>query len=163
MLKVLISFLFVLFFSQPIFARERVTAPPPEDASFTVEMERMREEHERMAEEIKKREMEELERLRATDPELYEKRKRQIEINERIEEIVISFREGRISEAAAVKQLYPLMREQTREYIDDYLKLEIERLDKRLDFLKRVEKDPDILIQRRINQILGKTPFYDEF
>lgn len=103
----------------------------------------------------------ELEFLKRQNPQEYEKRKKIDARQEKIAEIVNSWRENRIALTEAERQLYPLVKEDLQDYLSS-LDSEITRLEKRSDFLKKVKKDPAILIQKHIGQLLGKGGFSPE-
>jgi polyhydroxyalkanoate synthesis regulator phasin len=89
------------------------------------------------------------EELKKTDPDAYKQIKEEIELSEKIADIVDSFKEGKINKDAARKRLRPLVKKSLRYrlgYIDD----EIKQTMQRLRYLKRIKKEPSILVEDEI-------------
>ena len=96
-----------------------------------------------------------LETMKAANPGLYEAQKESMERQERIGKIVAGFRQGKLTDTQAQKELSPLVKENLKPdlgQIDDT----IAALVKKLAFWKEVKKDPDVLIRQRVDEILGK-------
>lgn len=120
------------------------------------EIERLELEYERFLKE-------ELETLKQEDPELYEQRKRAIERQREIDEAISSFYKKEIKLSQAEKRLYPLIKEDVQEFLEG-LDTRIEMLKNQLSELERIKEDPEILIQSRINRLLGEeSPRPEEF
>lgn len=98
-------------------------------------------------------EQEELERK---EPQLYKERQEALERQAEISAIVTAFRKGEISRYRAKSQLNPLLKQEIE---DDINKLEskIASLEKKLESLKEAKTNPEPLIKKRIDQMLGKT------
>lgn len=141
--RILVICLMLLFSSGSIFAQQ---PPTPE---------KMQKDMEKMSQERQKRQQEELERLKKENPQLYQQRKEALEKQEKINSILSYFREGRISASQAESQLYPLIREEIKAEMSG-LESRIERLEKELEFLKKAKNNPDLLIKRRIDLMLGR-------
>jgi hypothetical protein len=127
----------------------RPAAPAPEDE------EEKEKTFARIQEEVDRKNREELERLRASDPEQYARTKEIYDRAKAVEKIVKDFRSGRISEGDARRALTPLEREEM-----EPLGRETERfvrdLEKTLAFWKAVQKNPEVLVQRQVDYLLGK-------
>ena len=133
------------------FTSTLVAAPPsspPSEQELQEPMEKMRKEHERM-------QQEHLERLRQTDPQLYEQQKASIERQKKITAILTDWQQKKISESAAESQLAPLIRQDSKAEIAA-LGERIARLEKRLEFLRKAKADPGLLVKKRLDQLLGR-------
>lgn len=108
--------------------------------------ENMREENERR-----------LGQLQKSDPEEYRRQKEALGRQKESETVLERWRQGTLSEKQARRQLYPLVKEGLKPELEG-LDKRIADLEKRLDFLKQVRKNPDLLVRRRIEEMLGKRP-----
>jgi uncharacterized coiled-coil protein SlyX len=144
---ILIIGVFLAFFPISLFAG------PPQANRILLETKK---DTDRIKEEMKRLQEEQLKELKKNNPELYKERMDDIERWEEINKIVVSYRDGKISEARAVKELYPLVEKSLENYIDG-LDERIAKVEKKLESLKDVKSDPDMLIKKRIEQLLGKT------
>jgi vacuolar-type H+-ATPase subunit I/STV1 len=125
--------------------------------------EQMQKETEKMRREIDKIQQQELERLKKENPEAYQQRKDALDIQAKINEIVSSFRSGKISASQAESQLYPLVKSSLQDSINN-LGAQIERLEKKLESLKKAKANPDLLVKKRIDELLGRSmPSPDDF
>ena len=147
--KVVLFSIVLLFFPLVLSAQQ-----PPTPQEMEKERARMEQEMKKMQEEMKKRQEEELKRLKEIDPQSYKARVAFLERQEKISKIITDFHQEKISEKAAKKKLRPLVKENMQSYIKA-LPENIERLQKQLDFLTKVEKNTNLLIDKRIDQMLG--------
>ena len=94
--------------------------------------------------------------LEKKNPQLYKERQEALERQAKINAIVTAFRKGEISSYHAESQLNPLVKQEIE---DDINKLEskIASLEKKLESLKEAKTNPEPLIKKRIDQMLGKT------
>ena len=69
--------------------------------------------------------------------------------------VVKAFYTKSISAEAAESQLTPLIRQDVQAEVAA-LPSQIERLEKRLDFLRKARTNPDLLIKKRVDQMLGR-------
>jgi len=123
--------------------------------------EQMQKQMEKMRQEFEKRQQEDLENLKKTDPKAYQERNDSLDRQAKINSILTSFHAGKISVSQAEQQLYPLVKQNIKDMNVD---AEIARLEKRLEYLKKVKRDPDLLIKKRIDELLGRsTPMPEEF
>lgn len=106
-----------------------------------------------MMEKIQK---DELERLKKENPSLYKARKAALEGQDRINEIVSSFRQGKSSLQEAQRHLYPLVKEQLQQELRT-LDERIARLEKTLDSLRKAKRNPDLLVKKRVGELLGQS------
>ena len=97
------------------------------------------------------------EQLKKTNPRAYEALNRARERGSEIEGIVAKARGGKLPEEEARKRLYPLLKESHGPELSE-LRDRIARMEKQLAFLKKAEKNPDLLVHRRIDEMLGKPP-----
>jgi len=154
MRSILITGVIFIFFPVSVFAQARQVN------RITPEMEKQ---IERSKEDMEKARDIHLNDLKKSNPELYKARLNAIDNQEEMNKIVVSYREGKISGAKAEKELYPLVEDSLKGYLDS-LDERIEKEQKKVDSLKEVKRDPDILIKKRIDQILGKAaPSADDF
>lgn len=150
MLRILIISVILLLSSRLVFAEQ------------SLKQENMQKMMEKRQQERQGREQRELERLKKTSPELYKQRKDSQDRSAKISAILSSFRQKKISDSEAERQLYPLVKQGMQGQID-HLGQTIERLEKRLKSLKEAKQDPDSLIKKGVDQMLGKSmPSPDE-
>ena len=147
-------FIFALLFI-PVLVFSQQQQPPGS--------EKMRQDMGKMRQEMGKRQQDELEMLKKVNPQLYQQRKNSIDAQAKINAIVASFREGKISSSQAESQLSPLVKQDMQTYIND-LDNKIKRLEKKLDFYKKAKANPSLLIKKRIDELLGKSmPRLEDF
>lgn len=121
----------------------------------------LQKQQEKIRQEADKMQQKELEFLKEQDPQLYKERKLAIDTQSKIEAILSSYSQGKISAIEAERQIYPYVKQSMQPYIDG-LGTYIERLEKKLTILKKARSNPDILIKQRIDQMLGKAPINPE-
>lgn len=109
-----------------------------------------------MQQQYEKTQQEELERLKKMDPKLYEQRKKDLERQAKINAILKDFHQGKLTDEQSESQLYPLMKEELGLEISG-LDARIKRLEKQLEFMRSAKRNPDVLIKKRIDQMLGKS------
>lgn len=112
-------------------------------------------EKEKMREGLRKLGERTMQRLKETNPALYQETVKMRELSLQISDITSSYRRGKLDEATARKRLAPLVRETLEKRIQN-LESEIERTTKKLDYLKRVKKNPNLLIEQQIDVYIGK-------
>ena len=158
MYRVLFFILFLFFSPIVLFAQT-----PQSPKEMQKEMQRMERERKQMEETIKKQQQEDLERLRKEDPNMYKQMKASLDRSAKIEKIISLFAQGKISDSAAEKKLYPLVKQDMQSYIDN-LEETITRLENKLNSLKKAKRNPGFLIKKRIDEMLGRTtPSPDDF
>jgi len=151
-------FIFILLFLPGfVFSQQK----PPTDTEKMQPKQKMdkmqqKQKMDKMRQDMENRQEKELEMLKKTNPQLYQKKKNDIENKAKIKAIVASFREGKISSSQAESQLSPLVKQQMQDYIKS-LDDRIARLQKKLDFYKKAKVNPDLLIKKRIDELLGKS------
>ena len=100
----------------------------------------------------------ELERLKRENPQAYEQRKAALEREQKMQAVVTAFYQGTLSGDEAERRLTPLVKKQLEEEgALSSLSARIERLEDKLAFLKKAQKNPNLLVKQRIEQMLGKT------
>ena len=103
------------------------------------------------------------ERMQKDHPEMYKARKESMGRQAKIKEIVSLFRQGTITLEQAESQLRSLVREDVQD-AGKNLDSKIKRLEKTLEFYKKAKNDPNFLVQKRLDEILGKIkPSPEEF
>jgi GTP1/Obg family GTP-binding protein len=113
--------------------------------------------------EIKKmeaREKEYLETLKKEDPRAYEKAASQMRRQKKIAKIIQDYYEKLISSVEAQSRLYPLVKENMQDRIAN-IDNDIEMLKEKLSDLEKAKKNPDFLIQKQIDQMLGNVNLKD--
>ncbi|MBU4473338.1 MAG: hypothetical protein KJ842_04200 [Candidatus Omnitrophica bacterium] len=105
--------------------------------------------------ERKKAEEKSLEMLKQQNPQMYEQMMKQRKAQEGISRVINDYYQKTISYEAAKAKLYPLVKESLQGRLAN-LDNEINLLEKKLSELKKAKKDPDYLIGRQIDRILGK-------
>lgn len=126
----------------------------PTSQEMKKERAKMEQEMKRMKEETEKRRQEELAVLKKMDLEIYKERVALYERQEKINKIVSDFHQKKISEKAAKRKLFPLVKKDLKDTIEN-IPNRIEQLKKQVDFLQKAKRKPNLLIEKRINQILG--------
>ena len=132
----------------PLVLADQVPSKPPSPEEMQKQMEKMRQDAERM-------QQQELERLRQIDPKMYEARKSAMDRQAKIGAIVKAFYTKSISAESAESQLTPLIRQDVQAEVAA-IPTQIQRLEKRLDFLRKARANPDLLIKKRVDQMLGR-------
>lgn len=99
----------------------------------------------------------ELERLKERDPQQYQRQKAALDRQKKIQEVIGLYSNGKLSLTEAKAALSPLVKEQMQEEgTFSVPEARIQRLEEKLAFLKEARKQPELLIQERIDQMLGK-------
>ncbi len=133
----------------PLLALAQEAPPPLDPAAMQQELEQMEAEGRRMEEEH-------LAQLQQMDPELYQQEKGRMERQRKIEALVAQVHAGTLSATQAERKLSPLVQQDLQVELTT-LPDRISQLEEHLTFLRRVQKDPDLLIRQRIDQLLGRT------
>ena len=144
------SFILVIFIAGAAFAQENKTIIPPDDAGSEIQKKVMEEE---------KKRREQYDRLSLQQKEELRKIK---ERQQTINKIVSAFREGGISLEDAKQRLRPLIKlEVEKNYPPDIIEARLtkllkqeESLKKEIDLFTRAKKNPQILIDQKINAYL---------
>jgi hypothetical protein len=111
------------------------------------------EEMQRSMQEMQAKEMEQLKKF---SPQMYEERKTALEWQKKIDVIVLAYRSGALSAQEAERDLYPLLKQEMKpQEMAKGLDAQIARLERKLDFLKKAKADPDLLVKKRIDELLG--------
>lgn len=99
-----------------------------------------------------------LERLQEKNPQAYQQQKAALDRQNKIEEIAGLYFEGKFPLIEAKAALSPLVKEQMQEEgAFSNLEARIQRLEEQLLFLKNSKSQPELLVEERINQMLGKS------
>ena len=102
--------------------------------------------------EIRKLQAQQEEKLKK-DPELYRKVKAMRERAESIRAVLEAYQGGKLSRADAEQKLAPLIREDALAELPS-LQGRIQKMESELEFLRKASKDPDLLVRRRLDQML---------
>lgn len=99
-------------------------------------------------------EKKELEKLKKSNPKMYQKMLRSKEISTNIQKIIASYQKKELSLEQAKKRLYPFVKENLKDRLDD-LDNQIAELEKKLVDLKKAKSNPSLMIEKEIEMILG--------
>lgn len=101
---------------------------------------------------------EQLERLKQENPQAYQQQKTAMDRQNKIQEITTLYFQGKLTLPEAKAALSPFAKQQIQEEgAFSNLGATIQRLEKRLAFLKKAELHPELLVQERVDQMLGKS------
>ncbi len=154
---ILLAAAFCLCLTAPVGAEElgvKVEEKPANSLEMKNRTEKNLGEIQRKNEEMQSRE---LERLQQDYPAIYETRKTADARRNKISAVVAAFHQNKISAQETEQKLIPLMREELREQINQ-MDQKISALEKHLAFLKKAKQDPHLLVEKKINELLGLTP-----
>jgi hypothetical protein len=110
----------------------------------------------KMQEQLKVNQKKHLEMLKQTDPQMYEQMVKQDQLSEKISQVSSDYFKQKISYESAKAKLYPLVKEDMVNQINN-LDDEIQMIEKKLEELKKSKTNPDYLIYQQIDIILGKS------
>jgi hypothetical protein len=130
-------------------------APPQAQQRQDGQQKQQEEYWKQMQQQYEKTQQEELERLKKMDPKLYEQRQRDLQRQTKINAILQEFHQGKLTDAQCESQLFPLIKEELGPEISG-LEARIQRLEKQLAFTRSAKQNPDLLIKKRIGQMLGR-------
>lgn len=105
--------------------------------------------------ERKKAEEKHLEMVKQQNPQLYEQMMKQRKAQDEISRVINNYYQKTISYEAAKAKLYPLVKESLQGRLAN-MDNEINLLENKLNALKKAKKDPDYLISREVDRMLGK-------
>lgn len=98
-----------------------------------------------------------LEHLREKDPQAYSQQKAALDCQQKIQEIAGLYFQGKFPLLEAKAALSPLVKEQIQdEGVFSNLDKRIQRLEEQLAFLKKSKEQPELLVEERVNQLLGR-------
>ena len=106
-------------------------------------------------EQIRKQREEMLQRMKEVSPDIYQQTLKMQERQERIDKILEAFRQNTLSAEDAERRLAPLVREEIREQAAAQNE-EIRRLENRLSQLRQAKDNPEKLVKKRVDQMLGR-------
>jgi len=95
-----------------------------------------------------------LEKLKQSDPKMYQKILRSKKISANIQKIIASYREKKLSLMQAKEKLYPFVKENLKGRLDN-IDNEIAKLEQKLEDLKKIRSDSSSMIEKEIGMILG--------
>ena len=159
--KIILFFLFFFVLTLPCFS-----APPPKpgytpsankppSASSRASDTQRTEELKKMRERMEQLEARRLEELKTQNPAAYQQAIQAKETQKKISEIISSYQREQLNEGAAKSQLAPLVRKSLESRIKT-LDREIQEATKRLEYLRKVKANPDLMVTDQINIYLGK-------
>lgn len=98
-----------------------------------------------------------LERLKQENPQVYQQQKASLDRQNKIQETIGLYSQGKLSLAEAKAALSPLVKQQMQEEgALGNLDARIQHLEERLSFFKKAKLQPELLVQERIDQMLGQ-------
>jgi hypothetical protein len=98
-----------------------------------------------------------LQQMSHSEPELYQQSKEAMTRQLQINEIVSAYSAGSLSEGQAQQQLYPLIQQDVITELP-MLEEKIIQTQKKLVALQDARSNPESLVRKRIDELLGKTP-----
>jgi len=104
---------------------------------------------------IRKARLQEMEKLKNVNPPEYKKQRVAFDRLEKIKMIAAQFKRNQITEKAAASALFTLVEQAVQPEMAD-LDDRITKAEKKLVFLKQSRNNPELLVQRRIEELLGK-------
>jgi hypothetical protein len=128
---------------------------PPDMKVIKAQQEQMRQQMEKMRQESEQRQEQALENLKKVNPQAYEKQKARQEQQSKISEILQSFRNQKIDAASAERQLYPLIKARVEGELVG-IDIRISQVKKQLKELEQAKNNPDSLVKKSIDQLLGR-------
>jgi len=131
------------------------TKTPVTQEEISKQLEERQKEMLKMKQEMQARQEKMLEEMKARDPEGYTRQRTAMEMREQISQIVQAYREKKLDEDTAAQQLVPLVEQNVFEEIKN-IDQQIEMAEGYTEQLKKIKQDPSILVQKRIDQMLGK-------
>lgn len=130
--------------------------PAPKNLQeMPMDAEKMQQHLEGMRAEFEKQEIQRLEELKKRDPKAYEQQKAQYDRQKKISQLLQAYHDRKLSDSSAAQQLYPLIKADVNEEaksIDE----RIEQAKQYLTDLQEIKRNPELLIKRRIDRLLGK-------
>ena len=108
-----------------------------------------------MRERMEQLEARRLEELKTQNPAAYQQAIQAKETQKKITGIISSYQREQLSEEAAKSQLAPLVRKSLESRLKT-LDREIQEATKRLEYLRKVKANPDLMVTDQINIYLGK-------
>lgn len=107
---------------------------------------------------LEKAQQEQLERLKQENPQAYQEQKAAMDRQKKIQEVTTLFFQGKLPLPEAKAALSPFVKQQMQEEgAFSNLGARIQRLEERLAFLKKAKLQPELLVQERVDQMLGKS------
>ena len=95
-----------------------------------------------------------LEKLKQSDPKMYQKMLRSKEVSTNIQKIIASYRRKELSLEQAKKKLYPFVEKNLKDRLDN-IDTKIAELEQKLENLKKARSDSSPMIEKEIEMILG--------
>lgn len=107
---------------------------------------------------LEKAQQEQLERLKQENPQAYQQQKAALDRQKKIQEVTTLYFQGKVSLPEAKATLSPFVKQQMQdEGAFSNLEARIQRLEERMTFLKKAKLQPELLVQERVDQMLGKS------
>lgn len=85
-----------------------------------------------------------------------EQDKAAMERGKKIGIILNAYYQGALSAQEAEQDLFPLIKQEIQQGELQGLDFQIQALEKQLEFLKKAKSDPDLLVKKRIDELLGR-------
>jgi len=148
MFKVFIALL-IVFFPGLTFSQEGTNVDYSQE-----QLSKARQKQDDTSKQKMKQRQEYLKVLKKIDPELYQSEKEKLDKYSEVDKVVLLFQSGRLSLEAAKNKLYPLLKSLMQGDINE-LDKRIKDAEFRLKELKEAKSNPDLLINKRISQLLG--------
>ena len=99
----------------------------------------------------------EMRRLMQQPPQMSEQEKTAMEREKKIGVIMNAYHQRALSAQEAERDLFPLIKQSIQQRELQGLEFQIQELEKQLEFLKKAKSDPDVLVKKRIDELLGRS------
>ncbi len=127
--------------------------PPAEPPTMDEEMqERMR----NTEQELEKQRKAELERIKEFSPEAYKSQKKAMDRQDQISQILSAYSQKTITAEEAERRLTPFIRQQVQQELTS-MDEQIKMMEKKLAALRQAKGNPNALVKKRIDQMLGRS------
>jgi hypothetical protein len=146
-INLIFVFITILFLPVMALTQELPTQP---------DMQKIQKDAEKMKQQMENMQQEQLEFLKKLNPQAYQQSKAAYDRAKQIDAVISLLRQGKISSSDAERQLYPLIKEDLRSIVNS-MDQKISDLEKKLDYCRKVRSNPEILVKKRIDELLGKS------
>ena len=119
------------------------------------DMEKMQEQMQKSQQNLQKQQKEQLEQFKRMDPKTYEAQKKLMARQEQISQILSAYNQKSISADDAERRLTPLVREEVQQQTAG-MDNQIWELERKLAALKKAKSNPNELVKKRVDQMLGR-------
>lgn len=119
------------------------------------DMEEMQQQMQQVRQQIDKQQQENLERLKQISPQAYESQKKAQDRQGQIGQILSDYQQKKISADDAERKLTPLIRQEVQQEMAG-MDNQIKAAEKKLATLRQAKGNPNALVKKRVDQMLGR-------